>query len=188
MDFPTFSDKLPLLLPLWFPWNYPLKCHQWPPTATANTVQVLTLISLHDVTLSSLLFKILSSLGFPSAPQPPEPPLTLVFLFSHLISIFPTDLNALGFAVSQGCSLSSFIISSSCFPWMISYTLVASISTYDFGAHESSAQTFLHSLYNGVGGSSTYMESLSFTSKTWSKFNIVFCEIVLPSLRLKKKD
>lgn len=48
-----------------------------------------TLILQDFILLTSLLFEILSSFGFPSALQPQQSPLTSVFLFSHLIPSFP---------------------------------------------------------------------------------------------------
>lgn len=82
-------------------------------TSNCQSKEHCSTLTLQDfILLTSLLFEILSSFGFPSALQPQQSPLTSVFLFSHLINtIFPTALNVLQSAVSQDCVISSFIFS-----------------------------------------------------------------------------
>lgn len=113
----TSLGILPLHPTPWFPWSTLSKApvtSNWPPTAkTKNTVQGLTLILQDFILLTCLLLEILSSFGFPSALQPQQSPLTLVFLFRHFMSIFPNALNVLTFLgklpsrfISSLCGLS----------------------------------------------------------------------------------
>ena len=108
---PPFATRHPSVL-VWFPYF-----HWQPPSASAPVVplklpsQMSPVISncqskehcscayfkLHAgfYAIAFPPFKILPSFGFPSALQPPKSPLTPVFLFNHLISIFPYSLQFL---------------------------------------------------------------------------------------------
>lgn len=157
----TSLGILPLHPTPWFPWSTLSKApvtSNWPPTAkTKNTVQGLTLILQDFILLTCLLLEILSSFGFPSALQPQQSPLTLVFLFRHFMSIFPNALNVLTCCSFSGNCPAGLSAPSAGFPWMISYSHVAPTLTYDVRPHESPAQTFLHLLYNCLEGRSTCM-------------------------------
>lgn len=169
--FPFFHWQPPSASAPVVPLKLPSQMSPVSPTAKAkSTVHVLTLSFMQDFVLSSsLLLKILPSFGFPPALQPPKSPLTPVFVFSHLISIFPYSWKFLR-VVCWAVLSSLFMLSSDDFIYTCSFhfdtgfpeSWICSPDLSPLGRQLSRGQLNLYVLL--LLPEFSNMESLSFTS------------------------